>query len=128
MRTTSSLRAHIIAATLLLCGTVLYNFAPAEHSFYPRCVFRALSGLQCPGCGGTRALYCLLHFHFAEALHYNALVTLLAPLALGWFVFWYVQVCTSGRGHSFRLPRPAVAFLYMLVLLFGIIRNLPHFS
>ena len=127
MKPASSLRAHIAAATLLLCGTVLYNFAPDEHAFYPRCVFHALSGLQCPGCGGTRALYCLLHFHVAEALHYNALVTLLAPLALGCFVFWYVQVCISGRGPVFRLPRPAVVFLYLLVLLFGITRNLPHF-
>lgn len=128
MKTASSLRAHITAGTLLLCATVLYNFAPAEHAFYPRCVFHALTGLECPGCGGTRALYCLLHFHLAEALHYNALVTLLSPLALGWFVFWYFRVCISGRPPAFSLPRPAVVFLYVLVLLFGITRNLPYFS
>jgi hypothetical protein len=120
-----TLREHAITAALLLGSVVLYIFPPTEHSFYPRCPFHALTGWQCPGCGGTRALYHLLHFHLAEAMHYNALVTLLAPLALGWFVFWYSGVLLRGRGPVFYLPRPVVVCLYLVVLLFGLARNIP---
>ncbi|MGC2697037.1 MAG: DUF2752 domain-containing protein [Candidatus Angelobacter sp.] len=118
-------RAHAMAAALLLGGAVLYIFSPAEHSFYPRCIFHALTGWQCPGCGGTRALHHLLHFHLSEAMHYNALVTLFAPLALGWFMIWYGAVLLRGRGPNFRLSPPLVVCLYFVVLLFGLARNVP---
>jgi hypothetical protein len=117
-------RAHAMAATLLAGGAVLYAFAPSEHAFYPRCIFHALTGWQCPGCGGTRALYHLLHFHLGEAMQYNALVTLLAPLALAYFIFWYGTVLRSGSGPSLRLPRLAIVCLYVAVLLFGAARNI----
>lgn len=119
-------RAHATAAALLLGSVVLCTFPPSEHSFYPRCIFHALTGWQCPGCGGTRALYHLLHFHLADALHYNALVTLLAPLLLGWFVFWYSRVWRSGHGPDIRISRPVMVCLYLVVFLFGLLRNLPH--
>jgi len=117
-------RAHSIAAALLAGGTVLYTFAPSEHAFYPRCIFHALTGWQCPGCGGTRALYQLLHFHLGDAVRYNALVTLLAPIALAYFIFWYTAVLRSGNGPGFRLPRLAIVWLYVAVLLFGAARNI----
>jgi len=125
MMTQAKSRAHAIAAALLVGGGVLYTFAPSEHSFYPRCIFHALTGWQCPGCGGTRALYHLLHFHLGEAMHYNALVTLLAPLALAYFIFWYATVLRSGQGPGLPLPRLAIMCLYLVVLLFGVARNIP---
>ena len=124
MMTQAKSRAHAIAAAMLAGGGVLYTFAPSEHSFYPRCIFHALTGWQCPGCGGTRALYHLLHFHLGEAIHYNALVTLLAPLALAYFVFWYWTVLRSASAPTFRFPRLVFACLYVAVLLFGAARNI----
>ena len=120
-------RAHCAAGGLLSGSAVLYAFPPAEHSFYPRCIFHALTGLQCPGCGGTRALYYLLHFNVAQAMHYNALVTLAAPVALAYFLLWYCQVLRSGRGTSVSFSPSAMACLYLVVLLFGITRNFVHF-
>jgi hypothetical protein len=121
-------RAHCAAAGLLLGSTLLYSFSPSEHSFYPRCIFHALTGWQCPGCGGTRALYHLLHLNFSQAMHYNALVTLAAPVVLAYFLFWYCAVLRSGRGPNLSLSRPAVACLYVAVLLFGVARNFALFS
>lgn len=121
-------RAHCTAAGLLLGGTFLYSFAPTEHSFYPRCIFHALTGLQCPGCGGTRALYHLLHLDFSQAMHYNALVTLLAPLGLAYFVFWYCSVLRSGHGPRLAFSPAAMACMYVAVILFGVVRNIAFFS
>ena len=116
-------RAHAIAAGLLAGSGVLYTFSPTEHGFYPICVFHALTGWQCPGCGGTRALHHLLHLHVGQALQYNALVTVLAPMALAWFVYWYFAVVFRGHNPGMRIPRPIAVGLYLAVLFFAAARN-----
>jgi len=116
-------RAHMIAAGLLAGSGVLYTFSPTAHSFYPICVFHALTGWQCPGCGGTRALYHLLHLHVGQALQYNALVTVLAPMALVWFVYWYAAVVFRGYSPGLRVSRPVAVCLYVVVLFFAAARN-----
>jgi hypothetical protein len=116
-------RAHMIAVGLLAGSGVLYTFSPTNHRFYPICMFHALTGWQCPGCGGTRALYHLLHLHVGQALQYNALVTLLAPLALAWFVFWYAAVVFRGHSPGLRISRPVAVCLYLVTLFFAAARN-----
>ena len=123
MSMNAKFRAHAMAVGLLAGSGVLYTFSPTEHHFYPICVFHALTGWQCPGCGGTRALYQLLHLHVGEALHYNALVTVIAPLALAWFVFWYASVVFRGYSPSLRISRPVTVCLYLVVLFFAAARN-----
>ena len=44
------------------------------------CIFKNLFGLECVGCGMTRALYCLSHGDILEALNFNRLVIIIAPL------------------------------------------------
>jgi hypothetical protein len=116
-------RAHAIAGILLLGFGVLYSFAPTEHTFYPRCPFFALTHLLCPGCGGTRALYQLLHLHLREALRYNALVTALFPVACAGFVFWYYSTVRYGRSPRLHLPRSVMVCLYVIFILFAVVRN-----
>jgi len=123
MKMNAKLRAHVIAVGLLTGLGVLYTFAPTEHAFYPRCLFHALTGWQCPGCGGTRALYHLLHFDVSGAIRYNALVTVLAPVVLAWFVFWYASVVFRGHAPGLRFSRPIVVCLYLVVLFFAVARN-----
>jgi hypothetical protein len=123
MNMSAKFRAHVIAAGLAAGSWVLYTYPPTEHAFYPRCLFHALTGWQCPGCGGTRALYHLLHLQLGEAIRYNALVTVVAPLALAWFVFWYATVVLRGQGPGLRISRPVAVCLYLLVLIFAAARN-----
>lgn len=123
MKMDGKFRAHAMAAGLLAGSGVLYTFSPTEHHFYPICLFHALTGWQCPGCGGTRALYQLLHLNVGQALHYNALVTLLAPLALVWFIFWYSSIVLRGQSPTLRISRPVAVCLYLVVLFFAAARN-----
>jgi hypothetical protein len=53
---------------------VLYTFPPGAHTFYPPCLFHAITGFDCPGCGTTRALHHLLHGRVAEAFRLNPMV------------------------------------------------------
>lgn len=61
---------------------IVYTFPPATTPFYPRCAFRMMTGLDCPGCGGTRALHHLLHGRFEEAFRMNALLYLIVLVTL----------------------------------------------
>lgn len=56
------------------------------------CVFRAVTGMYCPGCGGTRAVYELLHGHILHALWYHPFVV--------YSVFFYLLFMIS---HTFKL-------------------------
>ena len=67
----------LIAAAALIAA--YYRLGP-ESGLYPRCMFRQLTGLDCPGCGSQRAIHALLHGHVAEAWGYNALLLVEMPL------------------------------------------------
>jgi len=70
------------SATCISAAVVLYRFDPATARFYPHCVFHDLTGLQCPGCGTTRALHHLLHGDVAGALRLNAMLFVVLPFAV----------------------------------------------
>lgn len=65
----------VLGASVLLAVTAtVYLFDPVTTWFYPPCVFNLLTGLLCPGCGGTRALHALLHGDVAAAFAFNPLL------------------------------------------------------
>jgi Protein of unknown function (DUF2752) len=113
-------------ATLLATGAiVLLQFPPSQSAFYPQCPIYAALHLECPGCGATRALAALLHGRLSEALHYNALITLLLPFALTYGIVCYWRLL---RNERYRWPRFPTATIYAVAtatLLFSILRNLP---
>ena len=67
----------LIGLISLAVGTavgLLYYFR--LRYFLPRipCFFSNVLGIYCPGCGGTRAVYALLHGEFMKAVWYHPLV------------------------------------------------------
>lgn len=111
------------AAAALAGLAVVYNFAPARYSFYPRCPFYAATHWLCPGCGATRALYCLLHADLSGALRYNAMFTLLLPLAVLWSAFCCYRVMRYDRFPRVAVPRSVTVAVGFAVLVFTIARN-----
>src|SRR5664279_1548131 len=71
----------VLGATAIGAGAVVFFFNPATHGFYPICLFHELTGWNCPGCGGTRSVYALLHGNVALALKDNALFVVLLAAA-----------------------------------------------
>jgi hypothetical protein len=106
-------------------AAVLLKYDPSQNDFYPRCPVYELFHLQCPGCGATRALAALLRGHLAEALHWNALFTVLLPFGLAYGMYGYG--CWM-RGRKMRWAQPpgaAVVCGILITAIFGILRNVP---
>jgi hypothetical protein len=117
----------VSGAVVLGAGAVLYFFNPSTHGFYPVCEFHQLTGLNCPGCGGTRAIYQLLHGHVLRALRDNALAVLsLAGLAVRGV--WFETRKILRRPAAPFLPPEFLWPLLVIAVVFTVLRNLPAFS
>ena len=109
----------------LLGAALLYFFPPEQHGFYPRCLLHELTGIQCPGCGGLRAVHHILHGHLLTAFHYNPLLITLLPLLMVLYGAWTWKVLT-GKPSPIQMRNPVWIWLLVgLVIVFGVGRNLP---
>lgn len=110
------LRISFYALLALLAGTgilLLFNHNPEEVGFFPRCPSRSWTGLDCPGCGSTRALYHLLHLDIATAIERNPLLVLSLPV-LG------IMICFPKIGLHQTAPWISLTIL----VAYGILRNI----
>lgn len=90
----------------------------------PRCPFRAATGLDCPGCGGTRALSALVRGDVVLAADHNIVTLLLLPvLTYGW-MGWLAQRFGWRRTRP-ELPTWAAWAIAAGLTAFMVGRNLP---
>ncbi|HZY38727.1 MAG TPA: DUF2752 domain-containing protein [Mucilaginibacter sp.] len=105
---------------------IYYRFNPAKYSFFPKCPFHSLTGLDCPGCGSQRAFYFLLHGNIPAALSENVLLVASIPFLLVHFFYKVKSVvlqkdCRWGVIYHPLTPK----IIFVLVVVFGIVRNIP---
>jgi Protein of unknown function (DUF2752) len=119
--------AVLLGATAIGVGAMVFFFNPSTHNFYPVCLFHSLTGLNCPGCGMTRALYALLHGNLMLALKDNALfVASLAVVAV-----WSVRLAVRKMRHqpTTLKTQPKILWMFLVIaILFAALRNLPGFE
>lgn len=118
--------ANAVAASSIAVAALIYRFPPQEYEFYPRCPFYALTHLDCPGCGATRAVAALLHGHWAAALQYNAAVTMLLPVAVFLFARMYVTAMRENRVAWPTVPDWSWRAALATVLIFAVVRDVAH--
>ena len=124
-----AMRRHgVLAGMFLLAGTglvLLRVFDPSHSAIFPPCPVHYLTGLYCPGCGSLRAIHALLHGDLRQAWAMNSLtVTLLPVIAYG--LVSELRVHFRGRAlPGTILPAACIRALGVLIVLFGIVRNVP---
>lgn len=115
----------LIAGVLLLVAVVFFFFDPTRHAFYPSCLFYKLTGLNCPGCGGLRALHQLTHGDIVAAFRCNPLLITLLPFIAFLSLRWFKHGRSAFDGNP-GIFRPATIWTLLAVtLVFTILRNLP---
>ena len=109
-------------------GTVvLFLFDPNQYGFYPRCPLHELTGWECPGCGTLRAVHQLAHGNFAAAWRLNPMTVSLMPVG-AWLGLRELVWQFGGVRWPGLVTRPVFAWaLAAILILFGIVRNLPGF-
>ena len=117
----------VAAVSVVTAAGLLYFFNPSVWHIYPVCMFHQLTGWNCPGCGGTRAIYALLHGQLWLALRDNALAVL-GLLALAGRSVWLAWHWLHGRRPGPILPSRWLIPLLVVMVAFGILRNLPWFA
>jgi len=105
----------LVASGVVLSGLfLLYFLNPGDVKVFPRCVFFALTGYHCSGCGTLRATHCLLHGNVKEALAMNPLMVISLP---------FIGVMLLRPKWFSRSWIPPVVF--GVLLLYGVVRNIP---
>ena len=116
------LRVILIWFAVLLAG-IGYGLFCAKTGLGIPCVFHQVTGLDCPGCGMSRAVLALARLDIAAAFGYN----LIWPLILG-YLLWVAVAGSVGyvkRGEIGYLPGKVWmhAILLGVVVAYGIVRN-----
>ena len=104
----------VFLCLILLAGyLVLCAFDIPLTSLYPHpCLLYQTFHLYCPGCGGTRALYYLLHGHFLTSIKYHPVIPYTFVLVVCYMSSHTLNILTKGKIKA-MLFRPV--YLYVMV-------------
>ena len=122
------IRPKVAVIWSLLAGAATYLFLvdPATENGYPPCLFRSLTGWQCPGCGSTRALHQLMHGHPIVAFELNPLLLISLPF----IVFVLLRLSGSspiGGNRTDGFPASVGWLALTVVIGFWVFRNTPFY-
>ncbi len=94
---------------LVLAAGVLWfpqQLSELVGSISPGCTFRRLTGLECPGCGGTRALRALISGEPWAALRHNPFIIAALPILLteyirSWRIYFHPETAVQPRSRGY---------------------------
>jgi hypothetical protein len=108
--------------------TIALHFRdPHSSGSWGYCPFFAMTGLYCPGCGGLRAVNDLTNGNLLGAASSNLVFVAMIPLVVLWWVRWTSRAWTgeAPRGVPSRRATVSITVFSVVLLVFGVLRNLP---
>ena len=122
-------RPVLYLAILVLAGTAALKIylsvrGRALSSFIPPCIFHRVTGLYCPGCGGTRAVEALMGGRLVEALMFHPAVPYVFFGSLIFALSHLLSRLLPGRIRGMRWRDPYAYTLAALLLLHMVVRSL----
>lgn len=96
-----------------------------KYNIYIPCLFNKITGLYCPGCGITRMIIAIKNMNFYQAFRYNPLMFILMPFFIIYYITYYTYWIKNKR---LKINNKIWYTLLIIIVLYGIIRNLPAFK
>lgn len=111
-----------------LVGTAVVGIGNPTTTHVPLCPLKAVTGLDCPLCGGLRAVHSLTRADVVGALDHNLIFTVSVPVLVVGYLIWLLR--SLGRPVVPRLRLPSWTNVALLVagLVFAVVRNVPAFA
>jgi hypothetical protein len=107
----------------LVAGGLAYVGLGDPHSpdfVFPVCPFKALTGLNCPACGGLRMTHDVLHGDLGAAVVDNVFLLVGLPLLAAWLLVRW-------RHGQTLMNKPAIVVIAVAAIAWTVARNLPGF-
>lgn len=123
---------RILCVVFIIISIIFFSFSYYKifnnYKVSIPCLFHKFTGLYCPGCGITRAIFSLLEFNIVAAIKYNLLLFTVVPILLFYFYiklyYWVIMKKNNKKIISDKLWN----FMLIFTIVFGIIRNFDFFS
>ncbi len=118
-------RWGLAAVTAAGCAYVAIADPNQSSTIYPQCPFRALTGLDCPGCGITRAVRSLVTGHPLQAMDHNLLFVVALVLGAVWFGWSELARWRGVPPPRWSIGPRAMIGIGVAIGVFWVARNLP---
>lgn len=120
MKSIGMIKADLWSIRYVILVLVVYFFL-AWNFFYSSCPFVMITGLPCPGCGLSRAGFCLLRGEFTAAWHLHPFIYGIALLAAAFVIRRYVlqkEVRSLQKWLILLLAGMLVFYIYRMIRYF----------
>jgi hypothetical protein len=105
--------------------TLITNPTEAGAGDPPTCLLKLTTGFDCPGCGGTRAAWYLLHGNLPAAARHHAVFVFAVPFLLYMYVAWAGRKMFGWRLPQLTLSPRAIGIFLAVWAAWSVLRNLP---
>lgn len=123
--------AWLAPLAVLACIGAAFSYVlandPTDQSRDPLgpCAFKLVTGLDCPGCGGTRMVWYLLHGNLGEAARHHLVALIAVPVLMYAYVAWAAKRIFKVTIPTRRIPGIVIGGYFAVWLAFSVLRNLP---
>lgn len=114
-------------AMYLGIGIAYFIFVKLTGIYLP-CIIKVISGKYCPGCGISHMFVSLAHLDLKGAARCNIFVLSLLPPGIVYFVYKAFKYIKTGENKTSRAEQIAFAIVFVLCVVFWILRNTSRFS
>jgi hypothetical protein len=105
--------------------TLLADPTRSSADAAPTYLLKLTTGLDCPGCGGTRAFWYVLHGDLPAAARHHLVFVFVLPFLLYLYVAWAAQQMFGWRLPQLRVTPTTVGAVLSVWMVFSVVRNLP---
>lgn len=116
------LKLVLMLASILIIIAMLTYIPPVIMYGAYECPIYKVTGLKCPGCGGTRMLKSILRFDFKQAFLFNPFLFITIPIMISRISYETIRYIRKGN-VSKHFDKYMISYA-IITTAFGLLRNI----